>query len=98
MCSRKGSLAFPGNILASQPLEIVARDFTLLEKTSDGIENFLIVTDILFCMITQAYITTDQNVRTLAHILTEKWFYMSGVPQCIHLDQGHNFYGELLCH
>ena len=37
---------FPGTLLASQPLEIVAIDFTVLERASDGRENVLVVTDV----------------------------------------------------
>lgn len=35
------------NLLAFRPLDIVAMDFTLLEKSSDGRENVLVITDVL---------------------------------------------------
>ena len=37
---------FPGNIMASQPLEILAIDFIVLDKADDGREN--VITDVFF--------------------------------------------------
>lgn len=86
---------FRGNLLATRPLEIVAIDFTTLERASSGHENVLVVTDV-FSKFTQAYPTTDQKAKSVVKVLTEKWFYTYGVPQRIHSDQGRCFEGELL--
>uniref|UniRef100_A0A3B1JJS8 Gypsy retrotransposon integrase-like protein 1 n=1 Tax=Astyanax mexicanus TaxID=7994 RepID=A0A3B1JJS8_ASTMX len=86
---------FPGHLSASKPLEILAIDFTLLEKASDGRENVLVVTDV-FSKFTQAFPTYDQKASTVVRILTEKWFHVYGVPQRIHSDQGRCFEGEML--
>lgn len=86
---------FPGSITASRPLEVLAIDFTVLEKASDGRENVLVITDV-FSKFTQAFPTSDQRASTTARVLTEKWFYIYGVPKRIHSDQGRNFEGELL--
>lgn len=86
---------FMGHLTASRPLEVVAIDFTTLEKASDGREHVLVVTDV-FSKFTQAYPTSDQRAHTVVKILTEKWFYTYGVPKRIHSDQGRNFEGELL--
>jgi transposase InsO family protein len=86
---------FPGTLLASQPLEIVAIDFTVLERASDGRENVLVVTDV-FSKFTQAYPAPDQKAQTVARLLTERWFYLYGLPKRIHSDQGRCFEGELL--
>uniref|UniRef100_A0A8C2KTZ8 Gypsy retrotransposon integrase-like protein 1 n=1 Tax=Cyprinus carpio TaxID=7962 RepID=A0A8C2KTZ8_CYPCA len=85
---------FMGSLLASSPLEIVAIDFSILEKSSDGKENLLVVTDV-FSKFAQAYPTADQKLSTVARVLTEQWFYTYGVPLHIHTDQGRNFEGEL---
>lgn len=86
---------FPANIVASQPLEMIAIDFTTLEKASDGRENVLVITDV-FSKFTQAFPTPDQRASTTAKILTERWFYIYGVPKRIHSDQGRNFESDLL--
>ena len=91
---------FRGGLTASKPLEIIAIDFTLLDKASDGRENVLVVTDV-FSKFAQAYPTPDQRASTVARVLTEKWFYTYGVPKRIHSDQGKSFEGDLLkrlCH
>ncbi len=46
--------------LASRPLEVVAVDFTVLEPSSDGRENVLIVKDV-FTKFTQTFPTRDQR-------------------------------------
>lgn len=51
---------FMGHLTASKPLEVVAIDFTTLEKASDGREHVLVVTDV-FSKFTQAYPTSDQR-------------------------------------
>ena len=48
-----------GHLLASKTLEVIAIDFTVIEKASDGHENILVVTDI-FCKFPQAYPTANQ--------------------------------------
>ncbi|XP_076840784.1 uncharacterized protein LOC143485286 [Brachyhypopomus gauderio] len=86
---------FMGRLSASRPLDIVAIDFTVLERSSDGRENVLVITDV-FSKFTQAYPTPDQRASTVAKVLVERWFYKYGVPKRIHSDQGRNFEGELL--
>ena len=50
----------------------------------------------VFSKFTRACPTLDQKASSTARVLTEKWFYMYGVPRRIHSDQGRNFEGELL--
>ena len=86
-----------GNLMASRPLELLAIDLTLLDRASDGTENLLVATDV-FSKFAQAYPTPDQKASTVMKVLTERWFYIYGVPKRIHTDQGRNFEGELLQH
>lgn len=86
---------FPGNLTASCPLDVVAIDFTTLEKSTDGRENVLIVTDV-FSKFAQAYPAHDQKASTVAKLLTEGWFYRYGVPKRLHSDQGRSFEGDLM--
>lgn len=79
-----------GNLLASRPLEVVAIDFTQLEKAADGRESVLVMTDV-FTKYTWAVPTRDQTARTTARVLVREWFQRFGVPQRIHSDRGRNF-------
>lgn len=76
--------------LASQPLEVVAVDFTTLEPASDGHENVLVVTDV-FTKFFQAFPTWDHKADTITKVLLKVWFLKYGVPQRLQSDQGRNF-------
>ena len=84
-----------GSILAARPLDILAIDFTLMEKAKDGKENVLVMTDV-FTKFTQVYPTRDQKSTTVAKVLVNEWFTKFGVPRRIHSDQGRNFEGKLI--
>ena len=81
---------FRGSIIASQPLDMVAMDYTLLEKSSNGKENVLVLTDV-FSKFTIAIPTKDQKATTVAKALTTEWIPYYGVPKRLHSDRGRNF-------
>lgn len=66
--------SFMGHLLASQPNKILAIDFTVLEPSSSGIENVLLMTDV-FSKYTLAVPTRDQRAETVAQTLVTEWFY-----------------------
>ena len=84
-----------GTLQATQPNEILAIDFTVLEPASDGRENVLILTDI-FTKYSQAITTKDQRAPTVAQALVQQWFHRFGPPARIHSDQGRNFESLLI--
>ena len=84
-----------GSLLASKPLEVLAIDFTLLEKSSNGIANVLVMTDV-FTKYTVAVPTRDQSASTVVKVLVKEWFQRYGVPLRIHSDQGRNFESQLV--
>lgn len=87
--------SFMGHLLASQPNQIVAIDFTVLEPTSSGLESVLIMTDV-FSKYTVAVPTRDQRASTVARVLLNDWFFKFGVPSRIHSDQGRSFESALI--
>ena len=83
------------SLTASQPMEVLAIDFTVLERSSSGVENVLVLTDV-FTKFTQAIPTRDQKATTVARILVKEWIVRFGVPRRIHSDQGRNFESKVI--
>ena len=70
-----------GHLRATRPLQIVAMDYTVLEPSSDGRENVLVLTDV-FTKYTIAVATRNQRAETVARVLVNEWFFVFGVPLC----------------
>jgi hypothetical protein len=62
-----------GHLITEQPLSVLAIDFTLLERSSDGKENVLVMTDV-FTKFSLAVPTKDQKASTVAKVLVKEWF------------------------
>ena len=72
-------------------------DFTKVDPSKDGKENILVLTD-AFTKFSQAFVTPNQKAITIAKILVDRWFYVYGIPACIHSDKGHSFDNEIMSH
>ena len=78
-------------------MDLVCIDFTEVDPSKDGKENILVLTDALI-KISQAFVTPNQKAITIAKILVGKWFYVYGIPACIHSGKGHSFGNEIMSH
>ena len=95
--SKKGQAAPqpPGQLKATQPLEVLALDFLQLDQASNGMTYALVMTDI-FSRYSLAFPCHDQTAHTVVTKLVEQWFPYFGVPMRIHSDQGRQFEGKVV--
>ena len=70
---------------------------TKVDPSKYGKENILVLTD-AFTKFSQAFVTLSQKAITIAKILVDRWFYVYGIPACIHSDKGHGFDTEIMSH
>ena len=76
-----------GTLHVKKPLEVLAMDFTVLERRSSGLEYVFVLTDV-FTKFTQAIPT---KTTTVAQVLVREWFVPIGVPHLLHSDHGRHF-------
>ena len=84
-----------GTLRALRPLEMIAIDFTTVEKSDKCIENILVITDV-FTKFSQAIPTWNQIAKCVATVLKNTWFGRFGLPRRIHSDQGRNFESAII--
>ena len=92
-----GAKTKPGSIIVSGPLDLTCVNFTKMDPSRDGKEDVLFLTD-AFSKFSQAFVTSNQKAFTMAKINANKWFYVYGVPACIHSEKGQSFENEILEH
>ena len=65
-------------------------DFMKVDPSKDGKENVLVMTD-AFSKFSVAVVMPNQQAKTVAKALVDKWFYVYVIPTRIHIDQGKSF-------
>ena len=76
-------------------MEIVAMDFTVLEPSSDGHENVLVLTDV-FTKFAWAIPTRNQKACTVGRVLIKHLITPFGAPLRLHSDNGHCFEARVI--
>ena len=69
-----------GSLLAAQPFEVLAVDFTILEPATDGRENELVMTDVS-TKFTHSVPTRDQKASTRRKCWLENGFFNMECPR-----------------
>ena len=85
-----------GTLHVKKPLEVLAMDFTVLERSSSGIENVLVPTTDVFTKFTQAIPSRDQKTTTVEQMLVREWFVRIGVPRRLYSDHGRHFKSNIV--
>ena len=80
---------------AAKPLEIMAMDFTQQEKSTSGIKNVLVFTDV-FTKYTITIPTRDQTAKTVNRLFVPEWIKKLGVPERIHSNQSRSFENQII--
>ena len=76
-----------GSIVANNPMDLLCIDFMKVDPSKDGKENVLVMTD-AFSKFSVAVVMPNQQAKTVAKALVDKWFHVYGIPTRIHSDQG----------
>ena len=85
----------PGSIVANNPMDLLCIDFIKVDPSKDGKENVLVMTD-AFSKFSMAVVMPNQQAKTVAKALVDKWFYVYGIPTRIHSDQGKSFDNKII--
>ena len=81
--------------IANFPLEMLCLDFMMMDHSKGGKENILVMMD-AFSNFTVAVVTPNQQAKTVAKALVDRWFYTYGIPSRIHSDQGKSFDNKII--
>ena len=89
-------------ILASCPLKFINIDFATIKASEDSnlkdqppLKILLVVTN-HFTRHAMAFITKDQNAKTVAQVLYNQYFSIFGAPACMMSDLGANFTSNVI--
>ena len=76
-------------------MDLLCIDLMKVDLRKDGKEDVLVRTDTLF-KFSLAVVISNQQAKTIAKTLADKWFYTYGTPCRIHSDQGKSFDNKII--
>ena len=76
-------------------MDLLCIDFMKVDPSKDGKENVLFMMD-AFLKFRVAVVTPNQQAKTVAKALVDKWFYTYGIPSRIHSDRGKSFDNKII--
>ena len=76
-------------------MDLLFIDFMKVGPSKDRKENILVMPD-TFSKFSVAVVMTNQQVKTVAKALVDKWFYTYGIPSRIHSDQHKCFNNKII--
>ena len=83
------------SIVANNPMDLLCIDFMKVDPSKGGKENVLVMTD-AFSKFSVAVVMPNQQAKTVAKALVDKWFYTYGIPTRIHSDKGKSFDNKII--
>ena len=84
-----------GSIIANNPMDLLCIGFMKVDPSKDGKENVLVMTD-AFSKCSVAVVMPNQQKKSVAKALVDKWFYTYGIPVRIHSKQGKGFDNKII--
>ena len=84
-----------GSIIANNPMGLLCIDFMKVDPSKNGKENVLAMT-YAFSKFSVTVVMQNQQAKTVAKALVDKWFYTYGIPARIHSDQGKSFDNKII--
>ena len=85
-----------GTIKTTEPFEKISWDIMGPLPTSEQGNKYIVVVTDLFSKWVEAFAIRDTTSTTLATVLVDEVISCSGVPACIHSDQGANLCSEVI--
>ena len=76
-------------------MDLLCIDFIKVNPSEDGKENVLVMTN-AFSKFSVAVVMPNQQSKTEAKALVDKWFYTYGIPSRVHSDHGKSFDNKII--
>ena len=76
-------------------MDLLFIDFMKVDPSKDGKESVLVMIE-EFSKFSVSVVMANQQAKTVAKVLVDKWFYTYGIPSQIHSDQVRSFDNKII--